>query len=66
MGPIAFTKDLEPYLLCHPTIACGGQNANGPLSADPYGYASILPWVNKMMSGEDLTQSTKLAILNVN
>ena len=69
MGPIACTKELEPYLPGHPVISCGGQNAIGPVSAAPYGSASILPisWAYiKMMGGEGLTQSTKLAILNAN
>jgi len=69
MGPIACTKELEPYLPGHPVIACGGQNAIGPVSAAPYGSASILPisWAYiKMMGGDGLTQSTKLAILNAN
>lgn len=69
MGPIACTKELEPYLPGHPVISCGGQNAIGPISAAPYGSASILPisWAYiKMMGGEGLTQSTKLAILNAN
>lgn len=69
MGPIACTKELEPYLPGHPVVSCGGQNAIGPISAAPYGSASILPisWAYiKMMGGEGLTQSTKLAILNAN
>ncbi|GAA5802164.1 glycine dehydrogenase [Helicostylum pulchrum] len=69
MGPIACTKELEPYLPGHPVIPCGGQNAIGPISAAPYGSASILPisWAYiKMMGGEGLTQATKLAILNAN
>ncbi|KAI9482924.1 MAG: glycine dehydrogenase [Benjaminiella poitrasii] len=69
MGPIACTKELEPYLPGHPVITCGGQNAIGPVSAAPYGSASILPisWAYiKMMGGEGLTQSTQLAILNAN
>lgn len=69
MGPIACTKELEPYLPGHPVIACGGQNAIGPISAAPYGSASILPisWAYiKMMGGEGLTQATELAILNAN
>ncbi|KAI7903916.1 glycine dehydrogenase [Cokeromyces recurvatus] len=69
MGPIACTKELEPYLPGHPVVACGGQNAIGPISAAPYGSASILPisWAYiKMMGGDGLTQSTQLAILNAN
>ncbi|KAG1287772.1 hypothetical protein G6F66_009813 [Rhizopus arrhizus] len=69
MGPIACTKELEPYLPGHPVVPCGGQNAIGPVSAAPYGSASILPisWAYiKMMGGEGLTKATKLAILNAN
>ncbi|KAI8886221.1 glycine dehydrogenase [Backusella circina FSU 941] len=69
MGPIACTKELEPYLPGHPVISCGGQNAIGPISAAPYGSASILPisWAYiKMMGGDGLTQATQLAILNAN
>jgi glycine dehydrogenase len=69
MGPIACTKELEPYLPGHPVVTCGGQNAIGPVSAAPYGSASILPisWAYiKMMGGEGLTQATQLAILNAN
>lgn len=69
MGPIACTKELEPYLPGHPVVPCGGQNAIGPVSAAPYGSASILPisWAYiKMMGGEGLTRATKLAILNAN
>ncbi|KAI9244768.1 glycine dehydrogenase [Sporodiniella umbellata] len=69
MGPIACTKELEPYLPGHPVVACGGQNAIGPVSAAPYGSASILPisWAYiKMMGGEGLTQATQTAILNAN
>lgn len=69
MGPIACTKELEPYLPGHPVVACGGQNAIGPVSAAPYGSASILPisWAYiKMMGGQGLTRATQLAILNAN
>ncbi|KAI8373268.1 glycine dehydrogenase [Blakeslea trispora] len=69
MGPIACTKELEPYLPGHPVVACGGKNPIGPISAAPYGSASILPisWAYiKMMGSEGLTQATKVAILNAN
>ncbi|CAO3658168.1 unnamed protein product [Rhizopus stolonifer] len=69
MGPIACTKELEPYLPGHPVVTCGGQNAIGPVSAAPYGSASILPisWAYiKMMGGQGLTRATQLAILNAN
>ncbi|KAI8090211.1 glycine dehydrogenase [Gilbertella persicaria] len=69
MGPIACTKELEPYLPGHPVVACGGKNPIGPVSAAPYGSASILPisWgYIKMMGGKGLTEATKVAILNAN
>ncbi|KAI8977990.1 glycine dehydrogenase [Pilobolus umbonatus] len=68
MGPIACTKALAPYLPGHPEIA-NNEKAIGPVSAAPYGSASILPisWAYiKMMGGEGLTRSTELAILNAN
>jgi glycine dehydrogenase len=65
MGPIGVKAHLEPYLPGHPVT--GGQE--GPVSAAPWGSASILPisWAYiLMMGGEGLTQATKVAILNAN
>jgi glycine dehydrogenase len=65
MGPIGVKAHLEPYLPGHP--ATGG--AAGPVSAAPWGSASILviSWAYiLMMGGEGLTQATKVAILNAN
>ena len=65
MGPIGVKAHLAPYLPGHPET--GG--AEGPVSAAPYGSASILPisWAYiLMMGGQGLTQATKVAILNAN
>lgn len=69
MGPIACKEHLAPYLPGHPVVATGGQNAIGPVSAAPYGSASILPisWSYiKMMGGRGITEATKTALLNAN
>jgi glycine dehydrogenase len=65
MGPIGVKAHLAPYLPGHP--ATGGDE--GPVSAAPYGSASILliSWAYcLMMGGAGLTQATKVAILNAN
>jgi glycine dehydrogenase len=69
MGPIGVAPQLVPFLPGHPVVTVGGDRAIGPISAAPWGSASILPisWVYiKLMGGEGLTQATKLAILNAN
>jgi glycine dehydrogenase len=65
MGPIGVKAHLAPHLPGHPET--GG--TEGPVSAAPYGSASILPisWAYiLMMGGAGLTQATKVAILNAN
>ncbi|MFV0335697.1 MAG: aminomethyl-transferring glycine dehydrogenase [Tropicimonas sp.] len=65
MGPIGVKAHLEPFLPGHP--ATGG--GEGPVSAAPYGSASILPisWAYVLlMGGAGLTQATKVAILSAN
>ena len=65
MGPIGVKAHLAPHLPGHPMT--GG--AEGPVSAAPWGSASILPisWAYiLMMGGQGLTQATKVAILNAN
>ena len=63
MGPIGVRAHLAPYL------PGDGTSGEGPVSAAPYGSASILPisWAYcLMMGGAGLTQATKVAILNAN
>ncbi|NPD14602.1 aminomethyl-transferring glycine dehydrogenase [Xinfangfangia sp. D13-10-4-6] len=65
MGPIGVGAHLAPYLPGHPEA--GGEE--GPVSAAPYGSASILliSWAYcLMMGGQGLTQATRVAILNAN
>lgn len=65
MGPIGVKAHLAPHLPGHPEV--GG--AEGPVSAAPYGSASILliSWAYcLMMGGAGLTQATRVAILNAN
>ncbi|MEM8630248.1 MAG: aminomethyl-transferring glycine dehydrogenase [Pseudomonadota bacterium] len=65
MGPIGVKAHLAPFLPGHPES--GGRE--GPVSAAPFGSASILPISYaylKLMGGEGLTQATRVAILNAN
>ncbi|MBO6852649.1 MAG: aminomethyl-transferring glycine dehydrogenase [Marivivens sp.] len=65
MGPIGVKGHLAPYLPGHPETG-GGE---GPVSAAPWGSASILliSWAYVLlMGGKGLTQATKVAILNAN
>jgi glycine dehydrogenase len=69
MGPICVAAHLAPYLPGHPLVKLGGADAIGPVSAAPYGSASILaiPWVYiALMAADGLTKATKVAILNAN
>lgn len=67
MGPIGVKAHLAPYLPGHPSA--NGDAAVGPVSAAPYGSASILTISYiyiLMMGGAGLTSATELAILNAN
>src|SRR5216684_1272883 len=69
MGPICAARHLAPFLPGHPVVPVGGDRAIGPVSAAPWGSASILiiSWAYiKMMGAEGLTQATRIAILNAN
>ena len=69
MGPICVARHLVPYLPGHPVVRTGGEKAIGPISAAPWGSASILliSWAYiKMMGAQGLTQATKVAILTAN
>jgi glycine dehydrogenase len=69
MGPIGVGAHLAPYLPSHPVIKMGGENGMSPVSAAPWGSASILliSYIYiKMMGAEGLTNATKYAILNAN
>ncbi|HEY0557540.1 MAG TPA: aminomethyl-transferring glycine dehydrogenase, partial [Thermoanaerobaculia bacterium] len=69
MGPICVAAHLAPFLPGHPVVPTGGAEAIGPVSAAPWGSASILPisWVYiALMGGAGLTRATATAILNAN
>jgi glycine dehydrogenase len=69
MGPIVAARHLAPFLPGHPVTKLGGPDAIGPVSAAPFGSASILPisWVYMaLMGGDGLTKATQVAILNAN
>ena len=69
MGPIGVKAHLAPYLPGHPTTDGAVPHPVGPVSASPFGSASILTISYiyiLMMGGEGLTRATELAILNAN
>jgi glycine dehydrogenase len=69
MGPIGVKAHLAPYLPGHPATDGGTPHAIGPVSAAPFGSASILTISYiyiLMMGGEGLTRATEIAILNAN
>jgi len=69
MGPIGVAEHLAPFLPGHPVVPCGGEQAIGPVSAAPWGSASILPisWVYiQLMGASGLKLATQIAILNAN
>jgi glycine dehydrogenase len=69
MGPIGVASHLAPFLPGHPVTKLGGKESIGPVSAAPYGSASILAisWVYiALMGGDGLTKASKVAILNAN
>jgi glycine dehydrogenase len=72
MGPIGVRAHLAPYLPSHPSNchpATEGGTPVGPVSAAPFGSASILTISYiyiLMMGGEGLTRATEIAILNAN
>ncbi|KAJ3343653.1 glycine decarboxylase subunit P [Gonapodya sp. JEL0774] len=69
MGPIGVKAHLAPFLPGHPLAKVGGGSAIGPISAAPWGSASILPisWAYiRMMGDTGLKKATEYAILNAN
>ena len=70
VGPVIARAHLAPYLPNHPLDpTCGPATGPGPISAAPFGSASILPisWSYiAMMGGDGLTRATHVAILSAN
>ena len=68
VGPVAVAAHLAKFLPGHRYLA-SGKEAIGPVSAAPFGSASILPisWLYiEMMGDAGLTAATEVAILNAN
>jgi glycine dehydrogenase len=69
IGPICATKELTPYLPCHPFGGeCNNKGAKAVSSA-PYGYPSALTVTHaymKLLGTDGLKKSTEIAILNAN
>ncbi len=68
MGPIAVKEKLARFLPGHPALH-SSPDAIGPVSAAPWGSASILhiSWAYiRMMGGDGLRRATQVAILNAN
>jgi glycine dehydrogenase len=69
MGPIGVKAHLAPYLPGHPSTDGVTPHPVGPVSAAPFGSASILTISYiyiLMMGGEGLTRATEIAILSAN
>jgi len=70
VGPIGVAAHLAPHLPNHPLLAeAGPATGFGPVSAAPFGSASILPISYayiRMMGPDGLTRATQVAILNAN
>ncbi|MBM3818858.1 MAG: aminomethyl-transferring glycine dehydrogenase, partial [Acidimicrobiia bacterium] len=69
MGPIAVAEHLAPYLPGHPLVRTGGDRAIHPVSAAPWGSASILLISYGyicMLGADGATEATRYAILNAN
>ncbi|MBR8535987.1 aminomethyl-transferring glycine dehydrogenase [Carboxylicivirga sediminis] len=68
VGPIGVAKHLVEFLPKHPVVDNGRKGITA-VAAAPWGSASVLPITYgyiKMLGGEGLTESTKMAILNAN
>ncbi len=69
MGPIGVARHLAPFLPGHPLAKVGGDKAIPPVSAAPWGSASILLisyGYIRMLGGQGVTEATRFAILNAN
>ena len=73
MGPICVAAHLAPFLSSHPLVPCSPtgdeERAMGPISAAPWGSASILTISYAyiaMMGPQGLRRATEVAIANAN
>ena len=69
MGPIGVTSALAPFLPGHPLAPVGGDQAIAPVSAAPWGSASILLVSHAyacLLGADGMTEATKVALLSAN
>jgi len=69
MGPIGVAQHLAKFLPRHPVVEVGGEQGIGPVSAAPWGSASILliSWAYiALMGAAGLKRASQVAILNAN
>ena len=70
VGPVICRSHLAPFLPNHPLdTSAGPATGPGPVSAAPFGSASILPisWAYiRLMGGAGLTHASEVAILSAN
>jgi glycine dehydrogenase len=69
MGPICVSAKLAPFLPGHPIVKVGGDQAIGPVSAAPWGSASILiiSWAYIALLGKaGVRRATQVALLSAN
>jgi len=69
MGPIAVAAHLAPFLPGHPVIRTGGPQAIAPVSAAPWGSASILLISHgylRLLGADGVLHATRVAMLNAN
>jgi glycine dehydrogenase len=69
MGPICVNAKLAPFLPGHPIHLVGGDQAIGPVSAAPWGSASILTisWAYIALLGRHgVRRASEVAVLNAN
>jgi len=69
MGPIGVAEHLAPFLPGHPVVKTGGLHGITPISAAPWGSASILTISYayiRLMGADGLKKATEFAILNAN
>jgi glycine dehydrogenase len=69
MGPIGVKAHLIPFLPAHPLAQAGIKGGVGPVSAAPYGSASILPIAYayiRLMGSAGLKRASEIAILSAN
>ena len=68
-SPICVGEHLAPFLPTHPVVPTGGSTPIDAVAAAPWGSSSVLliSWAYiKMLGGNGLSDSTKLALLSAN